>query len=589
LAPPVENTAFGLTQDGEQSRTPKSREEKSKIGPGEQVKILVVDDEEIILKFACDALRSQGHLVVAALSASDALTKVKEEKYDFILTDIKMPEMDGVELIKAVHKINPAMGVLLMTGYASLDTAKEAIQEGAYDYILKPFDLHEIRSAVANAIQKRRRVWEDARGEELSRLSDLHKILYTAGDRKGLLKLSLSFALMQCNLNVGSIIFWNAKTSEAELLLCRDLAKNLFEETKTKMDEEKIRAWSQIEDLIEAQNLAEHPVFHQLHRLRPDVFTITDIFQEGYKVTSLPLRKGKWTWGLLSLKRPSPGQKISEADLKLLTILGIQTAISIDNLLLLEESRRSYQELESLQEQMIGLEAMAAKGRASAEIGHELNNFLTVILGNFELLNMSITKGDPASLQKYINGIQANLEKIKKFVDGLLDFSSLKTEKVECDINELIEKILLFVSPQSRFKNISFKKELKEGIQPLMVDSGQLQQVLYNLLNNAADAMGKRAGEGGSITLGTDYNEEEKMILIWVKDTGKGMSEEEVKRIFQGGFTTKKAGHGIGLSICKKVIENHNGTIEVESKPNLGTTFKIKLPVIPEIKVVTTT
>jgi signal transduction histidine kinase/CheY-like chemotaxis protein len=567
----------------------KGRDEKSKIGSGEQVKILVVDDEEIILKFACDALRSQGYLVMGALSAPDALKKVQEEKYDFILTDIKMPEMDGVELIKAVHKINPAMGVLFMTGYASLDTAKEAIQEGAYDYILKPFDLHEIRSAVASAIQKRHRVREDARGEELSRLSDLHKILYTAGDRKGLLKLSLGFALMQCDLNVGSIIFWNEKTSEVELFLCRDLAKNLFEEMKTKIDEEKTRAWSQIEDLIEAQNLREHPIFLQLHKLHPDAFIINDIFQEGYKITSLPLRKGKWTWGFLNLKRPSTSQKISEADLKLLTIIGIQTAISIDNLLLLEESRRSYQELESLQEQMIGLEAMAAKGRASAEIGHELNNFLTVIMGNFELLNMSITKGDPASLQKYINGIDANLKKIQKFVDGLLDFSTSKTEKVQCDINELIEKTLLFVSPQNRFKNISFKKELKAGIQPVMVDSGQIQQVLYNLLNNAADAMGKRTGEGGSITLGTDYDEKERVILIWVKDTGKGMPEEEVKRIFQGGFTTKKTGHGMGLNICKKIINNHNGTIEVESKPNLGTTFKIKLPVIPKHIVALTT
>jgi signal transduction histidine kinase/CheY-like chemotaxis protein len=557
-------------------------EEKPAIGLGEPMKILVVDDEEILLKFACDALRSQGHLVVGALSAQEALKKVQEEKYDFILTDIKMPEMDGVELVKAAHKINPAMGALFMTGYASLDTAKEAIQEGAYDYILKPFDLHEIRSAVANAIQKRRKVWEDARGEELSRLSFLHKILYTAGDRRGLLKLSLGFALMQCNLNTGSIVFWNEKASELELFLCHNLSGNIFEETKIKVDEEKIEEWSQIEDLIEAQNLQEHPVFYQLHNLYPKVTLINDIFQEGYKVTSIPIRKGGWTWGFLSLKRPSTKERVSGADLKLLTIIVIQTAISIENLSLLEESRRSYQELENLQEQLIGLESMAAKGRVSAEIGHELNNYLTVIMGNFELLSMSIDKGDLASPRRYINVIGANLEKTKKFVDGLLDFSSLKSEKAECDINELIEKTLLFVSPQNRFKNISFKKEFKKGIQPVVADPGQIQQVLYNLLNNAADAMGKRIGEGGTIIVGTDYDKKEKIVHIWVRDTGKGMSEEEAKKIFQGGFTTKKTGHGIGLTICKKIIDNHNGTIEVESKLNQGTTFRVKLPSNPQ-------
>ncbi|MCK4384876.1 MAG: response regulator, partial [candidate division Zixibacteria bacterium] len=525
----------------------------------EPVKILVVDDEEIVLRFACDALRSEGHLVVGVFSAQEALKRVKEEKYDFILTDIKMPEMDGVELIKAAHQIDSNIGALFMTGYASLETAREAVQEGVYDYILKPFDLHEIRRAVADAIQKRRKVWEGARGKELSRLSDLHKILYTAGDKRGLLKWSLGFALMQCNLNVGSVIFWNEKTSEVELFLCKDLSLNLFEETKIKIDEEKIREWLQIEDVVQAKNLQEHPVFHQLYNLDPQVSIINDIFQEGYEITSIPIRKGEWTCGLLSLKGPSPQSKIAEVDLKLLTIIAVQTAILIENLSLLEESRRSYQELENLQEQMIGLESMAAKGRASAEIGHELNNYLTVIMGNFQLLNMNIDKTDAknledlASLGKYVNVIDTNLEKTKKFVDGLLDFSSLKSEKTECDINELIEKTLLFVSPQNRFENISFKKELAEEIQPAVVDPGQIQQVLYNLLNNAADAMGKRIGEGGSITIGTDYDKKEKMVHIWIKDTGCGMSEEEMKRIFQGSFTTKTSGHGIGLSICKKI------------------------------------
>ncbi len=548
----------------------------------EPVKILVVDDEEIVLRFACDALRSEGHLVVGVFSAQEALKRVKEEKYDFILTDIKMPEMDGVELIKAAHQIDSNIGALFMTGYASMETAREAVQEGAYDYVLKPFDLHEIRRAVADAIQKRRKVWEDARGKELSRLSDLHKILYTAGDRKGLLKWSLGFALMQCNLNVGFIIYWNQKTSEVELFLCKDLSLNLFEEIKAKIDEEKVIEWLRIEDVLQTKNPQEHPVLCYLQNLSAFVPIVNMMFQEGHEVTSIPIQKGGWTCGLLSLKGPSPQMRISEADLKLLTIMAIQTAISIENLSLLEESRRSYQELENLQEQMIGLESMAAKGRASAEIGHELNNYLTVILGNFELLTMKINKSDLTSLGKYVNVIGANLERTEKFVDGLLNFSRLKSEKAECDINELIEKTLLFVSPQNRFKNISFKKEFKEGIQPVVVDSGQIQQVLYNLLNNAADAMGKRTGEGGTITVGTDYDKKERTVCIWVKDTGYGMSQEEVKRLFRDGFTTKQLGHGLGLTICKRIINNHKGTIEVESKLNQGTTFRIKLPCHPQ-------
>ncbi len=116
----------------------------------------------------------------------------------------------------------------------------------------------------------------------------------------------------------------------------------------------------------------------------------------------------------------------------------------------------------------------------------------------------------------------------------------------------------------------------------MVVDSGQIQQVLYNLLNNAADAMGKRTGEGGTITVGTDSDKEGKEVHIWVADTGKGMTQEEVKRIFEGGFTTKEPGHGIGLTICKRIVDNHNGRIEVETKLNGGTTFRVKLPFNPK-------
>ena len=117
------------------------------------------------------------------------------------------------------------------------------------------------------------------------------------------------------------------------------------------------------------------------------------------------------------------------------------------------------------------------------------------IMGNFQILNMKIRKGETGTLEKQLESISANLEKIKTFAQGLLDFSTIKAKKVECDINELIRKTLTFVKPQNVFKNISFRTELQPNLPHLSVDSGQIQQVLYNLLNNAADAMGKRKGE----------------------------------------------------------------------------------------------
>jgi signal transduction histidine kinase/CheY-like chemotaxis protein len=548
------------------------------LSQGQPVRILVVDDEEIMLKLACDALRTQGHLVSGASGAHEALDKLRREEFDFILTDIKMPEMDGMELIQAAHDINPSLGAIFMTGYASLDTAKRAIQEGAYDYILKPFDLQEIRSAVARAVQKKSQSLEDGRSQGLSQLFDLNRILHAAGDSMSLLKLSLEFALMQTKLKSGIILYWDVRSKVLKMLQAKDLQRGSYVESSLSIDEDAVAEWSRVKEISQIKNAQEYPLLKWLAGLVPEPSLVKDFIDAKARLILIPLRKAESSSGIMVLKKGAGDASLSEEDLKLLAILGVQTAISLENLALLIETKKSYRELQNLQDQLIGLEKMATQGRISAEIGHELNNFLTVIMGNFQILSMKLDKGDLESLGKQLDTISANLEKVKKFAEGLLDFSTLKVEKAQCDINHLIEKTLTFVKPQNSFRNISFLTELKPSLPPLTVDAGQMQQVLYNLLNNAADAMGKRKGEGGTITVKTDYHQEDGCVEIHLKDTGKGMSEDELKNIFRTGFTTKESGHGIGLCICKRIIDHHGGVIRVESELNKGTTFKIELP-----------
>ncbi len=545
----------------------------------EPIRILVVDDEEIMLKLACDALRSQGHDVTGTSRPAEALDKLKHHKFDFILTDIKMPEMDGMELIQSAHRIDPSMGAIFMTGYASLDTAKRAIQEGAYDYILKPFDLQEIRSAVTRAIKKKTESLADGRKKGLSQLFDLNRILHAAGDSKSLLKLSLEFALMQSRMKTGLILYWGTDKERLQVLRVMDLRESAFLETIVDVQETLTSEWSQLKDILQIQAAEEYPLFSQLENLLGDS-RVMDGFP-GWETESIiiPLRKAGSTSGMIVLRGLPIEPGLSEEDIKLLAIVGIQSAISMENLDLLLETQKSYKELQNLQEQVIGLEKMAIQGRISSEIGHELNNFLTVIMGNFELLRMKINQGQVVSLDQQLDGIWANLEKIRVFADGLLDFASLKAEKAECDINDLIRKTIVFIKPQGIFRNISFDFRLDPEIPLLMVDAGQIQQVLYNLLKNAADAMGKRKGEGGTISLVTTHLKENQAVEIRVRDTGRGMSEEQLQKIFDRGFTTKQSGHGMGLSISKRLIQAHGGEIEVESQPDQGTCFRIRLPI----------
>ncbi|HEX7402233.1 MAG TPA: ATP-binding protein, partial [candidate division Zixibacteria bacterium] len=369
---------------------------------------------------------------------------------------------------------------------------------------------------------------------------------------------------------------------ELELYLVKDLGQNRFEQKTLRLDNPTLHELSQVKDIIQIKDFKDSPIFAELKTLLLDSNTEEELGSWEGETILIPLKKAKSTNGFIILNKIPGDPEISEEDLKLLAILGIQTTISLENQTLLIEAQKSYKELQNLQEQIIGMEKMATQGRLSAEIGHELNNYLTVIMGNFQILNMKVERGELKSSDKSLDVISANLEKIRKFAQGLLDFSTLKAEKIDCDLNALIEKTITFIKPQNVFKNISLVTRLETQIPHPVADNGQIQQVLYNLLNNAADGMGKRKGEGGTITVGTRLTPDDNMVELWVQDTGKGMPEEELTQLFTRGFTTKEEGHGIGLSICKNIVDQHRGTIHVESKLNQGTTFRIKLPLREE-------
>jgi DNA-binding NtrC family response regulator len=126
-------------------------------------RILVVDDEEVFRNLLQKTLRLEGYVVDTASDGLDAIELINRQHYLVILSDIMMPRADGIEVLRAARRVDPQAAVILVTGYASLDTALAAIKEGAYDYITKPFQLEEIRLTVANAAEKRRLVQENHR------------------------------------------------------------------------------------------------------------------------------------------------------------------------------------------------------------------------------------------------------------------------------------------------------------------------------------------------------------------------------------------------------------------------------------------
>jgi len=216
-------------------------------------------------------------------------------------------------------------------------------------------------------------------------------------------------------------------------------------------------------------------------------------------------------------------------------------------------------------------------GIMAASLAHEVKNPLIVIAGMLDRLEKHI---DPKQ-KELLNIIKKEVERIQGIMNRLTEFykpQPIKKEKK--NINQLIlDTIKLTQHYLERFKNVNIVAKLSDNLPEISYDKGQIQQVLVNLIINAAQSMPK----GGTITISTSLTTSEygdKNVKIEVEDTGIGIPEENIDKIFQPFFSTKppEEGTGLGLSISKDIIEKHSGKITVKSQVAKGTCFTIYLP-----------
>lgn len=230
----------------------------------------------------------------------------------------------------------------------------------------------------------------------------------------------------------------------------------------------------------------------------------------------------------------------------------------------------------NMQKAMINQEKLASIGRLSAGVAHEINNPLTTILTTAMLLQEDLNPDDGAYHE--LDTIAKEALRCRKIVTSLLDFARQnKPIKKEAQVNDLIGESFALTRKQAAFKDVNLTLELADNIPRILVDIGQIQQSIINLIQNAIEA----TGPGGSIKLTCRFEKQKKNIEIAVIDTGEGISAGELRKIFDPFYTTKEQGTGLGLAITHGIIEQHGGNIEVSSQKGQGSTFTIRLPVEP--------
>ncbi len=234
--------------------------------------------------------------------------------------------------------------------------------------------------------------------------------------------------------------------------------------------------------------------------------------------------------------------------------------------------------LAETQSQLYQSNKMASVGQLAAGIAHEINNPLTGIL-TFSSLLLNQPDQDPA-VHEDLETIVRETKRCRDIVKGLLDFSrQVPPRKTNSDFNKIVNQALAIVDHELDVANIQVTRGLLEELPTVRVDANQMIQVLINLLVNAAHAIGTK--KGGEIFVGTDLRKIDGSPHIEVKvaDNGCGIPNKNLQKIFEPFFTTRDTGGtGLGLAVIWGIVEEHGGTISVDSQPNRGTTFTIRLP-----------
>ena len=235
-------------------------------------------------------------------------------------------------------------------------------------------------------------------------------------------------------------------------------------------------------------------------------------------------------------------------------------------------------ESKGFQEMMISIDRMVTRGIMAGEVAHEINNYLAVILGNVELIPLLMGKGEMAKVEKKLEVLKNSVARIQRFSEGLVGYGNEEAVFELGDLNQNIENLVAFLKPQNRYDGVTFDLSLSRYLPLVHFDSSQIQQMLINLLNNAADALREKPSDR-VIRIITEAVDEGRAARISIVDNACGLPADLPETIFMGRYTGRRRGRGFGLMVVKQILDRHRGTIEFETQAGEGTAFRVTLPV----------
>lgn len=561
--------------------------------------VLVADDRTDNVDFLRQyVLEPNGYQVRSATDGNAALSIAIEEDVDLVISDLVMPNLNGLELMEELRKAGKEIPTILMTFHGSEETAVNAFRLGARDYIIKPFTVEEMIEAIDRALAEARlRRERDELTQHLiqaNRQLEQHvkelRILY------GLARSVTSLLDLELVLNrVVEAAVYLTGAEEGSLMLIDEESGDLYMRAARGVGEKHARGFRvRVEDSIAGSVLRTgEPVMLGGTR-QDDTYKVkTDYFVKA--LLNVPLKVGDEVIGVLTVNNRDSARAFSSRHMRMLIALADYASISIYNAGLyqdLVESRDQIEkwsqdletkisqrtaELEAAHEQLNRSEKLAALGHMAAGLAQEMSDPVNTVLGHVRLLESKLAGEDQVRIS--LEAIERETLRCQSTMKNLLDFAKrTPPETLPVDMNELIEAAWRTVDDDLPVRSIETVRGFDPHLPLIQADRKQMEQALVQLIRNACETMRL----GGTLRLITRSVGSEVQVIV--ADTGPGLSPEQLRHIFDPFFFINEQGQksGMGLSIAYGVIERHGGTIEVESQEEKGTTFNIHLPLASE-------
>jgi PAS domain S-box-containing protein len=496
--------------------------------------LLLIDDEPDILRVLSMSLKADGYDVISAQSGAEGLAAFENENPAIVLTDIKMPGMDGIEVLKKVKDINPDAEVIIITGHGDIENAIEALKYGASDFITKP-----VRDETLSIALKRAREKLNIKQQLKEYTTDLEKKIAAATRT---LKRQSNFQINLIRSSHDGIV---ATDEDLKIVIFNPGAERIFGYTQ-----------SETLNKMHATDLYPAKLADGLQEALTGKKSIKEF---AWSETAITSKDGETIPVRFSSKI------LQEKDQPVGTVAFFQ----------------DLREIKRLEKELLRTERLAAIGQTVAGLAHGIKNILHGLKGGSYLVDIGIKKNETERLKKGWDMIKRNISRTSNLVMDLLSYSKEREpEFTICFPNEIASDVCTLLQDEAQENNIKIIKYFDDSIGEVSMDPGTIHEVLLNLMSNAVDAclFDEDTSKNFQIELKTT-NEKDNVIKFEVTDNGSGMSEEVITKLFTSFFSTKgHRGTGLGLMVTRKLIEEHNGTIDVKSQLGQGTTFTVRLP-----------